>query len=90
MYPDYINNSDLSGVDFVFKEAVHYHNYLDWLIKNVNRDYANLYFYLDKKELFDHLQYFEDFSNQYITFKTTVENFTNSESEFINQESDNN
>ena len=86
---DYISNSDLSGVDFVFKEAVHYHNYLDWLIKNVNRDYANLYFYLDKKEVFDHLQYFEDFKNQYITFKTMVENFTNSESEFIAQESEN-
>lgn len=87
---DFISNSDLSGIDFIIKEAVHYHNYLDWLIKNVNRDYSNLYFYLDKKEIFNHLEYFEDFKNQYITFKTMVENFTNSESEYISQESENN
>ena len=87
---DFIKNSDLSDIDYIIKEKIHYHNYLDWLIKNVNRDYSNLYFYLDKKEIFNHLEYFEDFKNQYITFKTMVENFTNSESEFIDQESDTN
>lgn len=86
---DFIKNSDLSDIDFIIKEKIHYHNYLDWLIKNVNRDYSNLYFYLDKKEIFNHLEYFEDFKNQYITFKTMVQNFTNSESEFIEQESEN-
>ena len=86
---DFVKNSDLSDIDYIIKEKIHYHNYLDWLIKNVNKDYSNLYFYLDKKEIFNHLEYFEDFKNQYITFKTIVENFTNSESEFINQESEN-
>ena len=67
-------------------DDLHHHNYFDWLLKNVHKDYANLLIFLDDKQHFEHLKYIEEWKFIYNDFKNIVHDFRINNSELINQE----
>jgi len=67
-------------------DNLHHHDYFDWLLKNVHKDYANLLIFLDDKQHFEHLKHIEEWKFIYNDFKNIVHDFRVNNSELINQE----
>jgi len=67
-------------------DNLHHHDYFDWLLKNVHKDYANLLIFLDDKQHFEHLKHIEEWKFIYNDFKNIVHDFRINNSELINQE----
>jgi len=67
-------------------DNLHYHDYFDWLLKNVHKDFANLLIFLDDKQHFEHLKHIESWKPIYKNFKDIVHDFRINNSELINQE----
>ena len=50
-------------------------DYMDYLLKNIHKDYSNLLVFLDDKKYFDHLENIETWQPIYEEFKSVVEDF---------------
>jgi len=50
-------------------------DYMDYLLKNIHKDYSNLLVFLDDKKYFDHLENIETWQPIYQEFKSVVEDF---------------
>ena len=62
--------------------------YFDWLLKNIDKKFSNLFLFLDDKKHFDHLENIQEWETVYTTFKTVIHDFRNNNQELIQQESE--
>jgi hypothetical protein len=62
--------------------------YFDWLLKNIDKKFSNLFLFLDDKKHFDHLENIQEWETVYTDFKTVIHDFRNNNQELIQQESE--
>ena len=69
-------------------ENITWEYYFDWLLKNIDKKFSNLFLFLDDKKHFDHLENIQEWQTVYTTFKTVIHDFRNNNQELIQQESE--
>ena len=69
-------------------ENITWEYYFDWLLKNISRKFENLFFFLDDRKHFDHLENIEEWNYVYTNFKTLITDFRNNNQEEIELESE--
>ena len=80
---EWIRSSDQDNA-----ENITWEYYFDWLLKNISRKFENLFFFLDDREHFDHLENIEEWKYVYTNFKTLITDFRNNNQEQIELESE--
>ena len=80
---EWIRSSDQDNA-----ENITWEYYFDWLLKNISRKFENLFFFLDDRKHFDHLENIEEWNYVYTNFKTLITDFRNNNQEQIELESE--
>lgn len=80
---EWIRSSDQDNA-----ENITWEYYFDWLLKNISRKFENLFFFLDDRKHFDHLENIEEWNYVYTNFKTLITDFRNNNQEEIELESE--
>ena len=80
---EWIRSSDQDNA-----ENITWEYYFDWLLKNISRKFENLFFFLDDRKHFDHLENIEEWNFVYTNFKTLITDFRNNNQEEIELESE--
>ena len=78
---EWIRSSDQDNA-----ENITWEYYFDWLLKNISRKFENLFFFLDDRKHFDHLENIEEWNYVYTNFKTLITDFRNNNQEQIELE----
>ena len=71
-----------------YSENITWEYYFDWLLKNIDKKFSNLFLFLDDKKHFDHLENIQEWETVYTDFKTVIHDFRNNNQELIQQESE--
>ena len=80
---EWIRSSDQDNA-----ENITWEYYFDWLLKNISIKFENLFFFLDDRKHFDHLENIEEWKYVYTNFKTLITDFRNNNQEEIELESE--
>jgi len=80
---EWIRSSDQDNA-----ENITWEYYFDWLLKNISRKFENLFFFIDDRKHFDHLQHIEVWNDVYTNYKTLITDFRNNNQEQIELESE--
>ena len=65
-----------------------WHDYFDYLLKNINKDYINLLFFLDDRKHFNHLEHIQEWKPIYTEIKEAIFDFRQTHQEEILLESE--
>lgn len=80
---EWIRSSDVND-----ESNITWEYYFDWLLKNMDKKFSNLFLFLDDKKHFEHLENIQEWETVYTNFKTIIHDFRINNEELIRQESE--